>query len=285
MGKYILSLDQGTSSSRAIIFDKKGNTISISQKEITQFYPKAGWVEHNPEEIWESQYQVAKEVLQKAAIAANEIHAIGITNQRETTVVWDKNTGKPIYNAIVWQDKRTSEICDKLKQEDIAAYINENTGLVIDSYFSGTKIKWILENVKGAYEKAKNGDLLFGTIDTWLIWKLTNGKLHLTDYTNASRTLLLNIKTLSWDKKIQDHLDIPETMLPKLVESSGIVGHSHSSIFNDTEIPIAGIAGDQQSALFGQAGFESGNAKTHMEQGALFLKTLGQQKLNLNMDY
>jgi len=282
MAKYILALDQGTSSSRAILFNKPGDVIQIAQKEFTQYYPKPGWVEHNPEEIWESQYTVTKEVLKLAGISVSEIHAIGITNQRETTVVWDKNTGKPVYNAIVWQDKRTSEICDNLKVSSQADYINESTGLVIDSYFSATKIKWILENVVGVKEKAENGELFFGTIDTWLIWKLTKQNLHITDYTNASRTMLFNIQSLNWDDRILNELDIPKTMMPKVVSSSEEIGTTHSELFDGVKIPIAGIAGDQQSALFGQTCFEPGIAKNTYGTGCFILTHTGNKKVKSN---
>ena len=213
MGKYIIALDQGTTSSRAIIFDKEQNILNLSQKEFTQIYPKAGWVEHNPLEIWASQYAVLQEVIAKANITPEDIAAIGITNQRETTIVWDKNTGEPVYNAIVWQCRRTAEIVDELKEDDeFSAYVKENTGLLLDAYFSATKIKWILDNVEGARERAEKGELLFGTVDTWLVWKLTNGKVHVTDYTNASRTMLYNIKELRWDEKILEKLEIPKSM-------------------------------------------------------------------------
>ena len=222
--KYIISLDQGTTSSRAIIFDKNLNVISTSKREITQIYPEPGWVEHNPMEIWATQRSVLTEVVAKSGISLKDVAAIGITNQRETTIVWDKITGEPIYNAIVWQCRRTAEICENLKKRNIEEYIKENTGLIIDAYFSGTKIKWILDNVEGAREKAEKGELLFGTVDSWLVWKLTGGKVHVTDYTNASRTMLYNIKKLSWDKKILNELGIPESMLPEVKGSSEVYG-------------------------------------------------------------
>ena len=277
MSKYIISLDQGTTSSRAIIFDKEQNIYGIAQKEFTQIYPKQGWVEHNPMEIWATQYGVLQEVIAKSNISQEDIAAIGITNQRETTIVWDKNTGEPIYNAIVWQCRRTAKYCDKLKEEGYADYIKENTGLVIDAYFSATKIKWILDNVQGAREKAENGDLLFGTVDTWLVWKLTNGAVHVTDYTNASRTMLFNIKELKWDENILKKLDIPYSMLPKVTNSSEIYGYVHLGGNENSNIPIAGIAGDQQAALFGQACFNKGEAKNTYGTGCFLLMNTGKE--------
>ncbi|MCD6435217.1 MAG: glycerol kinase GlpK [Clostridiales bacterium] len=279
--KYILAFDQGTTSSRAILFDKSGKIVEIAQKEFTQFYPKAGWVEHNPIEIWATQSGVAREVIESAGIDAKEIAAIGITNQRETTVVWDKNTGKPIYNAIVWQCRRTASICDDIKAKGLEDYIRKATGLVVDAYFSGTKIKWILDNVKGAREKAKNGELLFGTIDTWLIWNLTRGKVHVTDYSNASRTLVYNIKDLKWDDKILDELDIPKTMLPEVKQSSEVYGMCDSNMFG-VEIPISGIAGDQQAALFGQACFKEGMVKNTYGTGCFILMQTGEKIVESN---
>lgn len=270
--KFIISLDQGTTSSRAVLFNSNGEITGIAQKEFTQIFPEPGWVEHNPLEIWESQMGVFSQLLKEKKIRPIDIAAIGITNQRETTVVWDKNSGKPVYNAIVWQDRRTASICESLKKKGLEKYVRENTGLVIDAYFSGTKIKWILDHVKGAREKAKKGDLLFGTIDTWLIWKLTRGKVHATDYSNASRTLLYNIKSLSWDKKMIDALGIPASMLPQVRNSSGNFG---SLNFNGTEIPIAGVAGDQQAALFGQTCFETGTAKNTYGTGCFMLMNTG----------
>ena len=270
MKKYIISLDQGTTSSRAIIFDREQNIIDISQKEFTQIYPKEGWVEHDPLEIWATQYGVLQEVIAKANISQDEVAAIGITNQRETTIVWDKNTGVPIYNAIVWQCRRTAEICDSLKAKRLEGYIKENTGLVVDAYFSGTKIKWILDNVEGAREKAERGELLFGTVDTWLVWKLTNGKVHVTDYTNASRTMLYNIKDLRWDDKILEELNIPKAMLPEVKNSSEVYGYANLGGKTDIKVPIAGIAGDQQAALFGQACFEKAKLRILMVLDAFY---------------
>ncbi len=262
-----------------MLVNKYGHVVAMAQKEFPQYYPQAGWVEQNPEEIWQSQLRVANEVILKAGIMPGQIAAIGITNQRETTIVWDKLTGEPIYNAIVWQDKRTSAFCQQLKNEGWSNYCLENTGLVIDSYFSATKINWILNHVEGALEKASNGDLLFGTVDSWLIWQLTGGKFHITDYTNASRTLLFNIKTLTWDQKLLDRFSIPRNMLPKVVESSGIIGSTHAGIFGPVCIPIAGIAGDQQAALFGQAGFEPGVAKNTYGTGCFILMHTGQKQV------
>ena len=279
MRKYIIALDQGTTSSRAIIFDNEQNIIGVSQKEITQFYPKEGWVEHNPMEIWATQYGVLQEAMAKSNITQEEIAAIGITNQRETTIVWDKNTGEPIYNAIVWQCRRTAEICDQLEKQGLKDYIKESTGLILDAYFSGTKIKWILDNVEGAREKAENGDLLFGTVDTWLIWKLTDGKVHVTDYTNASRTMLFNINTLEWDEKILKALDIPKSILPEVKNSSEIYGYTNLGGRGGFRVPIAGIAGDQQAALFGQACFTKGSAKNTYGTGCFLLMNTGEKKV------
>lgn len=273
--KYILALDQGTTSSRAILFNKEGQIFKIAQKEFTQYYPKAGWVEHDPMEIWGSQSGVAREVMETAAVKPEEIAAIGITNQRETTIVWDKNTGKPIYNAIVWQCRRTADICDDMKKKGWGDYISENTGLVIDAYFSGTKIKWILDNVEGARAKAENGELLFGNVDTWLMWNLTRGKVHGTDYSNASRTMLFNIKELKWDEKILMELGIPSSMLPRVGQSSEVYGTTDEYIFGGSHIPIAGVAGDQQAALFGQACFENGMAKNTYGTGCFILMNTG----------
>lgn len=275
MGKYIIALDQGTTSSRAIVFDKEQNIIGISQKEFTQIYPKEGWVEHDPVEIWATQYGVLQEVIAKTNVDRDEIAAIGITNQRETTIVWEKSTGKPIYNAIVWQCRRTADICDNLKANGWEDYIKKNTGLVVDAYFSGTKIKWILDNVEGAREKAERGELLFGTVDTWLVWKLTNGKVHITDYTNASRTMLYNIKDLKWDEKILEELDIPKSMLPEVRNSSEVYGHVN--LGGNSDVPIAGIAGDQQAALFGQTCFEKGEAKNTYGTGCFLLMNTGEE--------
>ncbi|QXM05594.1 glycerol kinase GlpK [Crassaminicella indica] len=276
MKKYVMALDQGTTSSRAILFDHDGKIVKVAQKEFTQIYPKAGWVEHDAMEIWGTQIGVAKEVLETTGIKADEVAAIGITNQRETTVVWDKFTGKPIYNAIVWQSRQTASICDDLKKKGLEDYVRENTGLVIDAYFSGTKVKWILDNVEGAREKAEKGDLIFGTIDTWLIWNLTRGKVHVTDYSNASRTMLYNIKELKWDDKILKELDIPKSMLPKVSPSSEIYGYTNKEIFSGIEIPISGAAGDQQAALFGQACFSAGMAKNTYGTGCFMLMNTGE---------
>ncbi len=275
--KYILAFDQGTTSSRAVLFDHDGKIVNVAQKEFTQIYPKAGWVEHDAMEIWGTQSGVAREVLETAGIRPDEVAAIGITNQRETTVVWDKNTGKPIYNAIVWQCRRTASICDELKARGLEEYIRDNTGLVIDAYFSGTKVKWILDNVEGAREKAENGELLFGNIDTWLIWNLTRGKVHVTDYSNASRTMLYNIKELKWDEKILEELNIPKSMLPEARPSSEIYGYTDEATFGGALIPIAGIAGDQQAALFGQACFEPGMAKNTYGTGCFMLMNTGEE--------
>lgn len=275
--KYIMALDQGTTSSRAIIFDHKGKIVKAAQNEFTQYYPKAGWVEHDPMEIWGTQSGVAREVLESAGIRPNEIAAIGITNQRETTVVWDKNTGRPIYNAIVWQCRRTASICDDLKAKGLEDYIRENTGLVVDAYFSGTKIKWILDNVEGAKEKAEKGELLFGNIDTWLIWNLTRGKVHVTDYSNASRTMIYNIKELKWDEKILEELDIPKSMLPEVKPSSEVYGVTDPRTFGGAQIPISGIAGDQQAALFGEACFKPGMAKNTYGTGCFMLMNTGEE--------
>lgn len=274
--QYIMALDQGTTSSRAIIFDREGGLVSVAQKEFTQIYPRAGWVEHDAIEIWATQSGVAREAIERADISPREIAAIGITNQRETTVVWDRKTGKPIYNAIVWQCRRTAEICAAVKSVDgLEQYIRENTGLVVDAYFSGTKIKWILDNVEGARAKAEQGDLLFGTIDTWLIWNLTKGQAHVTDYSNASRTMLYNIRSLQWDQQILNHLDIPESMLPKVYPSSAVYGHTASDTFGGANIPISGAAGDQQAALFGQTCFQPGMAKNTYGTGCFMLMSTG----------
>ena len=275
--KYIVALDQGTTSSRAIIFDHDQNIISTSQKEFTQIYPKEGWVEHDPMEIWATQYGVLQEAMAKKSISPDDIAAIGITNQRETTIIWDKNTGKPVHNAIVWQCRRTASICDSLKETDgFEDYVRQNTGLVIDAYFSATKIKWILDNVEGAREKAERGDLLFGTVDTWLLWNLTNREVFVTDYTNASRTMLFNIKTLRWDEKILDMLDIPASMLPQVKNSSQVYGYAGLGQ-QGRKVPVAGIAGDQQAALFGQACFEQGQAKNTYGTGCFILMNTGEK--------
>jgi len=279
--KYVIALDQGTTSSRAIIFDKNTNIISTAQREFTQLYPEPGWVEHNPMEIWATQRSVLTEVIARSGISLKDVAAIGITNQRETTIVWDKKTGEPVYNAIVWQCRRTADICEKLKEKGLEEYIKENTGLILDAYFSGTKLKWILDNVKGARERAEKGELLFGTVDTWLVWKLTAGKVHVTDYTNASRTMLFNIKELKWDKKILKELGIPENMLPEVRNSSEVYGYTKMGLTmgeeSGTDIPIAGMAGDQQAALFGQACFNSGDTKNTYGTGCFMLMNTGER--------
>ena len=281
--QYVLALDQGTTSSRAILFDREGDIVSVAQKEFSQIYPKAGWVEHDAMEIWGIQSGVAREVIERAGVSPWEIAAIGITNQRETTVVWDKKTGRPIYNAIVWQCRRTASICDAIKAaEGMEEYIRSNTGLVVDAYFSGTKVKWILDNVEGARAKAEAGELLFGTIDTWLIWNLTKGQVHVTDYSNASRTMLFNIKTLKWDEKILAHLDIPKSMLPQVRPSSSVYGHTALGTFGGAQIPIAGAAGDQQAALFGQTCFQPGMAKNTYGTGCFMLMNTGEQLVPSN---
>ncbi|PTX18903.1 glycerol kinase [Pontibacter mucosus] len=274
MQKFILAFDQGTTSSRAIIFDQKGAPVSVAQKEFTQHYPQPGWVEHDPNEIWSTQVGVAAEAILKAGLQAKDIQAIGITNQRETTVLWDRQTGEVVYNAIVWQDRRTSEFCDQLKEQGLEESIRERTGLVIDAYFSATKIRWVLEHVPGAREKAEAGRLMFGTIDTWLIWKMTGGKEHVTDVTNASRTLLYNIHTLAWDEELLRIFDIPSSILPEVKSSSEVVGHTATSLFA-TPIPIAGIAGDQQAALFGQMCTKPGMVKNTYGTGCFMLMNIG----------
>lgn len=277
MKKYILSLDEGTTSARAILFDKKGKIVSSAQHEFTQIYPKPGFVEHDPFEIYSAQYSALTEAIAQIDARAEEIAAVGITNQRETTVVWEKSTGKPIYNAIVWQCRRTAEICEDLKEKGMEDYIKDTTGLKIDAYFSGTKIKWILDNVPGAKEKAEKGELLFGTVDTWLIWKLSGGKLHITDYTNASRTMIFDIHNLCWDKKLLDTLGIPESMLPEVKSSSEIYGNIN--ILGE-EIPVSGIAGDQQAALFGQKCFSEGDTKNTYGTGCFMLMNTGSTAYN-----
>ena len=274
--KYIMSLDQGTTSSRAIIFDRESNIIGMAQKEFSQIYPRPGWVEQDPMEIWGTQSGVAREVLEKTGISPFEIASIGIANQRETTILWSKKTGRPIYNAIGWQCRRTSDICKEIKKNGLEDYIIENTGLVLDAYFSGTKIKWILENVKEAKDLLDKGDLLFGTVDTWIVWNLTRGKLHISDYSNASRTMLFNIKSLDWDEKILGELNIPKSILPKVVESSNIYGYTDEFTFGGAKIPIGGIAGDQQAALFGQACFKEGMAKNTYGTGCFMLMNTGE---------
>lgn len=270
--RYIISLDQGTTSSRAVVFDNLGHVVQVVQKEFKQIFPKPGWVEHDPMEIWSSQYSVMTEAIAQCGIRPYHIKAIGITNQRETTIVWDKITGKPIYNAIVWQCRRTAKIVEQIKKDGLEDYIRKTTGLVLDPYFCATKIKWILDNVPGAREKADKGELLFGTVDTWLIWKLTEGKVFATDYTNASRTMLFDINKLKWDRKLCDYFGIPMCMLPDVKPSSSIFGFC--SIF-DTEIPIAGVAGDQQAALYGQTCFKQGECKTTYGTGCFLLMNTG----------
>lgn len=279
MEKYILSFDAGTTSSRAIIFNKKGQIINVAQKEFQQIYPKAGWVEHDPMEIWASQSGVAREVLEMSAIRPDQIVGIGITNQRETTLVWDKNTGKPVYNAIVWQCRRTASYCERLKEKGWLDKIRDKTGLVLDAYFSATKIAWILDNVEGAREKAERGDLLFGTVDTWLVWNLTRGKVHVTDYSNASRTMLFNIKDLKWDDEILEALNIPKSMMPEVKDSSCIYGYTDEHTYGGARIPIAGIAGDQQAALFGQNCFKPGMVKNTYGTGCFVLMNTGQEMI------
>ena len=282
MKKYILSIDAGTTSSRAILFDKNGKQISISQFEFTQIFPKESWVEHDPMEIWETQLRAIKDVVSKSSINVEEIDSIGITNQRETTVVWNKKTGKPVYNAIVWQDRRTACICDELERKGLEKLFYEKTGLVLDAYFSGTKIKWILDIDKKVKEMALNGELLFGTIDTWLIWNLTKGKYHVTDYTNASRTLLLNIHTLEWDKELLDVLNVPKSILPKLVDSSQKIGSIDPSIIGSSGIEICGVAGDQQAALFGQMCVNPGDVKNTYGTGCFCMMNTGSNAVKSN---
>ncbi len=282
--KYILSLDQGTTSSRAILFDHNGEIVGSAQKEFRQIYPQSGWVEHNPMEIWGSQMGVAKEVIESTfGISSEDVSAIGITNQRETVVLWDKKTGEPVYNAIVWQCRRTADMCDELnKDKEFAEYVTKNTGLLIDAYFSATKIKWILENVKGVRERAKRGEILFGTVDTWLIWNLTRGRVHITDYSNASRTMLFNIKELRWDKRILERMDIPENILPKVKPSSEIYGETDPEIFGGVSIPVSGVAGDQQAALFGQGCFREGMVKNTYGTGCFMLMNTGEKIVRSN---
>lgn len=274
MKNYIITLDQGTTSSRAIIFDKESNIIAKAQTETTQIYPKQGWVEQDPMEIWATQSGVLNEVLARAGIGPEEIETIGITNQRETTVVWNKNTGRPIYNAIVWQCRRTASICEDLKQQGLSDYIKKNTGLIIDAYFSGTKVKWILDHVEGARDQADRGELMFGTVDSWLLYNLTGGKVHATDYTNASRTLLYNIKRLEWDQTILKALDIPMNMLPKVFDSSHLYGYTNIQGY---QIPISSVVGDQQAALFGQTCFNSGDVKNTYGTGCFLLMNTKEQ--------
>ncbi|MBO4616935.1 MAG: glycerol kinase GlpK [Lachnospiraceae bacterium] len=281
MDKYLMALDQGTTSSRCILFDRSGNIVNMAQREFTQIYPKPGWVEHNAMEIWSSQLAVALEAMALVHANVDNIEAIGITNQRETTIVWNKNTGEPVYNAIVWQCKRTADYIEKVKAEGMTDKIREKTGLIPDAYFSATKLKWILDNVEGAREAAEKGDLLFGTVDTWLMWNLTKGKVHKTDYTNASRTMLFNINTLEWDKELCDYFGIPMCMLPEVVKSSTFFGKTESFVLGG-EIPITGVAGDQQAALFGQCCFEAGDAKNTYGTGCFLLMNTGKKAIFSN---
>lgn len=281
MEKYILSLDQGTSSSRAIIFDHKGTIRAVAQQEFTQHFPKPGWVEHNPKDIWSSQAAVIAQAITEFGINGKSIAGIGITNQRETTIIWDAKTGEPVYNAIVWQDRRTSEYCDELKAKGLVEKIRNKTGLILDAYFSATKIKWILDNVEGARERAERGELRFGTVDTWLVWNLTRGGKHVTDVTNASRTMLFNIHDLKWDEELLELFNIPKSMLPKVCSSSEIYGHTKTTIFAH-EVPIGGIAGDQQAALFGQMCTEPGSVKNTYGTGCFLLMNSGEKPIKSN---
>lgn len=276
MAKYMMALDAGTTSNRCILFNEKGEMVSVAQKEFTQYFPKPGWVEHDASEIWSTQLGVAVEAMQKVGVEAKDIAGIGITNQRETAIVWDKNTGEPVYHAIVWQCRRTSEYCDSLKEKGLTEVFRAKTGLIIDAYFSGTKVKWILDHVEGARERAERGELLFGTVETWLIWKMTKGAVHVTDYSNASRTLLYNINKLEWDEEILKELGIPRCMLPEVKPSSCVYGMADASFFGG-EIPIAGAAGDQQSALFGQTCFSEGEAKNTYGTGCFLLMNTGEK--------
>jgi glycerol kinase len=276
MTKYILALDQGTTSSRAIVFSHDGSIVSVAQKEFKQIFPQPGWVEHDPEEIWSTQLGVAAEAITKAGLSTENIHAIGITNQRETTVVWDRNTGKPIYNAIVWQDRRTADFCDELKRKNLHILIQQRTGLVVDAYFSASKVKWILDNVDGARARAEKGELCFGTVDTWLLWNLTKGQVHATDVSNASRTMLMNLQTLQWDGELEKIFSIPGNMLPQIRSSSEVFGTTQN-ILTATNIPIAGIAGDQQSALFGQLCTHPGMVKNTYGTGCFMLMNTGEK--------
>ncbi|EMA6344520.1 glycerol kinase GlpK [Bacillus cytotoxicus] len=282
METYILSLDQGTTSSRAILFNKKGEIVHSAQKEFTQYFPKPGWVEHNAQEIWGSILAVIATCLSEADVKPEQIAGIGITNQRETAVVWEKATGKPVYNAIVWQSRQTAEICEELKEKGYSDMVREKTGLLIDAYFSGTKVKWILDNVEGAREQAERGELLFGTIDTWLVWKLSGGKAHVTDYSNASRTLMFNIHDLQWDDELLEMLTVPKSMLPEVRPSSEVYGHTVDYHFFSQSVPIAGVAGDQQAALFGQACFGEGMAKNTYGTGCFMLMNTGETAVNSN---
>ena len=277
MAKYVLALDAGTTSSRAILFNHESEIVSVAQKEFTQYFPHPGWEEHDADEIWSSMLGVAVEAMNKLNITPDQVAAIGITNQRETTIIWDKNTGEPVYHAIVWQCRRTSEYCDQLKEKGLTEKFRQKTGLMIDAYFSGTKVKWILDHVEGARERAKRGELLFGTVDTWLVWKMTQGRVHVTDYTNASRTMLFNIHDLDWDDKMLDALDIPRAMLPEVRKSSEVYGQTNIGGKGGTRIPIAGIAGDQQAALFGQLCVKEGMAKNTYGTGCFMLMNTGEK--------
>lgn len=278
MSKYILSLDQGTTSSRAIVFNKEGAIISIAQREFEQIYPQPGWVEHNPAEIWSSQVSVAAEAIVKGGLSASDVAAIGITNQRETTILWDKKTGRPLYNAIVWQDRRTSAYCDELKAQGLGKTIQEKTGLILDAYFSATKIRWILDHISGARERAAAGEIAFGTVDSWLIWNLTDGRIHVTDVSNASRTMIYNIHQMEWDQELLELFDIPAAMLPEVKSSSEVYGETTGNVLA-AQIPIAGIAGDQQAALFGQMCTEVGMVKNTYGTGCFMLMNIGEQPI------
>lgn len=278
MQPYILALDQGTTSSRAIIFDQQGSIVSLAQKEFQQIYPQPGWVEHDPTDIWSTQVAVAAEAIVKAGLSSKTINAIGITNQRETTIVWDRKTGEPVYNAIVWQDRRTAAFCDQLRADGHASMIQQKTGLIVDAYFSATKVKWILDNVKGARERANAGELAFGTVDSWLIWNLTSGQVHATDVTNASRTMLYNIHSLQWDEELLKLLDVPASMLPVVKNSSEVFGHTATQLFS-ADLPIAGVAGDQQAALFGQMCTKKGMVKNTYGTGCFMLMNIGDQPI------
>lgn len=279
MEKYIMSIDQGTTSTRAVLFNKESDIVASSQKEFKQYFPESGWVEHNANEIWSSVLSVIAGVLTENDIEAEQVEAIGITNQRETAVVWDKHTGKPIYHAIVWQSRQTAGVCEELKSQGLEEEFKDKTGLLLDPYFSGTKVKWILDNVEGAREKAENGDLLFGTVDTWLIWRFTQGEVHVTDYTNASRTLMYNIHELKWDESLLDHLSVPKSMLPEVKSSSEVYGKTTTAHFFGRNVPIAGVAGDQQGALFGQTCFNKGDAKNTYGTGCFLLMNTGTEAI------
>ncbi|MEX2567019.1 MAG: glycerol kinase GlpK, partial [Cyclobacteriaceae bacterium] len=278
---YLMALDQGTTSSRAIIFDKKGSIVAVAQKDFEQIFPRSGWVEHDPLEIWTSQASVATEAITKAKIKSNQIAGIGITNQRETTILWDRNTGEPVFNAIVWQDRRTAAYCNELKEKGLSEKISEKTGLIIDAYFSGTKIKWILDNVEGVREKAEKGDICFGTVDSWLVWKMTSGKEHITDVTNASRTMIFNIHERKWDDELLGLLNIPKSILPTVKSSSEVYAHTSGDLLS-AKIPIAGIAGDQQAALFGQLCTSPGMAKTTYGTGCFLVMNTGDKPVKSN---